>query len=102
MNRNNIWVHIGLATVVVAAAAVIGQIERWRSMLKTNHTETKRVEKKVAEINPTADVGNPEVLVRFKPGTTLDRIRAIASANHDSLTDEIESVSGLTEIDDLD
>ncbi|MEP6789052.1 MAG: S8 family serine peptidase, partial [Acidobacteriota bacterium] len=32
----------------------------------------------------------------------LDRIRAIASANHDTLTDEIESVSGLSVIDDLD
>ena len=45
---------------------------------------------------------DPEVLVRFKPGISLDRIRAIASANHDQLTDEVESVSGLSVIDDLD
>jgi subtilisin family serine protease len=47
-------------------------------------------------------MGPPEVLVRFKPGISLERIRQIASANNDRLTDEIESVGGLSVIDDLD
>jgi len=28
MNRNNIWVHISFAVILVALAAVIGQIDR--------------------------------------------------------------------------
>ena len=33
MNRSNIWIHVGIAVVVVALAAVLGQIERWKSGL---------------------------------------------------------------------
>jgi len=44
----------------------------------------------------------PELLVRFKPGVSLDEIRRIAVAHHDQLEDEIESVKGLSVIDDLD
>ena len=29
MNRNNIWVHIVLAVVLIGLAAVAGQISRW-------------------------------------------------------------------------
>ena len=100
MNRNNIWIHVGLAVVLIAIAAVLGQIDRWKAALNVPNSESpRRVEKQIT-IGKTA--GAPEVLVRFKPGVSLDRIRAIASANHDTLTDEIESVSGLSVIDDLD
>src|SRR6185369_14122976 len=44
----------------------------------------------------------PEVLVRFRPGTTLDAIKSLAFGNHDRVVDEIESVNGLVAIDDLD
>ena len=100
MNRNNLWIHIGLAVVLVTIAAVLGQVEHYKTTLKVPHVQTG-VERPLNK-QTTSDVGRPEVLVRFKPGTSLDRIRAIASANHDSLTDNIEFVNGLTEIDDLD
>ncbi len=99
MNRSNVWIHIGLATVLIALAAVLGQIDRWRSALSVS-----REKDEVQTVKPMAPVTNgiPEVLVRFKPGTSLSEIRGVAAAHHDRLTDEIESVSGLAVIDDLD
>ncbi len=98
MNRNNIWIHIGIATVLITLAAVLGQIDRWRSALKTPQGE-KRVVRTVA-VEKTSTV--PEVLVRFKPGITLDRARSLAAAYNDLVVDNIESVPGLKVIDDLD
>ena len=101
MNRNNIWIHVGIAVVLITLAAILGQLDRWRMALKSNNIETaKRVEEKQTTLKPVSLT--PEVIVRFKPGFSLDKIRAIASTNHDKVFDEIESVKGLTIIDDLD
>ncbi len=102
MNRKNIWIHIGLAVVLVTMAAVLGQIERWKSALRVGSSRSETVRKVDLRINHDDGGGRPEVLVRFKPGVSLDKIRTVASANNDVLVDEIESVNGLTEIDDLD
>ena len=106
MNRNNIWIHVGIAVVLITLAAVLGQIERWKSALKQT---TPTVAQKQTSSSTTSGIsvakankGIPEVLVRFKPGFSLDKIRMIASVNHDMVADEIESVKGLTVIDDLD
>ena len=94
MNRNNIWIHVGIAVVLITIAAVLGQIERWRAVLKgPRAVQIETVEKKTM-CDHTKAVSEPEVLVRFKPGVSLEQIRSIASANHDILTDEIESVCG--------
>lgn len=102
MNRNNIWIHVGLAVVLITLAAVIGQIDRWRLALRTPAVERRTT----APVKPRQNVETPnrdaEVLVRFKPGTALDAIRALASRNNDQVVDEIESVNGLVAIDDLD
>ena len=98
MNRNNIWIHVGIAVVLITLAAVIGQMSRWSAALRTPVvTKQKQVFSDPIQKNSKA-----EVLVRFKPGITLDRIRDIAYKNHDTLIDEIESVKGLSVIDDLD
>lgn len=100
MNRNNIWIHIVIAAVLVTMAAVIGQIDRWRAALKGPEIKITR-----PSVKPVARPGQdhaPEVLVRFKPGVSLDEIRRIAGAHHDQVEDEIEAVRGLTLIDDLD
>src|SRR5687767_12377733 len=99
MNRNNIWIHVGIAVVLITLAAVLGQIERWKTALSVP-TTSKRV---ILELEPrTKSSIGPEVLVRFKYGTTLSEVRSIASRHNDKLTDEIEAVEGLTVIDDLD
>jgi subtilisin family serine protease len=102
MNRNNFWIHAGIAVVFVMIAAVFGQIERWRSSLRVSDDLPASTVQKQLTAKKDALHSSPEVLVRFKPGVSLDTIRLIAAANHDSLIDEIESVKGLTEIDDLD
>jgi thermitase len=98
MNRSNIWIHVGLAVVLIAFAAVLGQMERWRASLK----DVSEIAATSQSAKTTTANNVPEVLVRFKPGTTLDRIRDVAAAHHDRLSDEIESVQGLSVIDDLD
>ncbi|MGE3466382.1 MAG: S8 family serine peptidase [Pyrinomonadaceae bacterium] len=102
MNRNNLWIHVSLAVVLITFAAVLGQIGRWRTAL-TEHNTSVRVENKVKvdAIKLKTD-SSPEVLVRFRKGVSLDKIREIASRHNDELSDEIESVRGLTVIDDLD
>ncbi len=102
MNRNNIWIHVGLATVLITIAAVLGQIERWKAALTEFPLPTTSQAAKRTGDDPIVKKSLPEVLVRFKHGVTLEQIRRIASANHDSLTDAIESVDGLSVIDDLD
>jgi len=99
MNRSNIWIHVGLATILIALAAILGQLDRWRSTLQTT-----RERYNIQKIKPQAPIagGVPEILVRFKPGTSLSEIRGVAAAHNDRLADEIESVPGLAVIDDLD
>ena len=101
MNRNNLWIHITLAVVLVAFAAVLGQMDRWRTALSSHKNETQQRVETLKETMPVKRT-SPEVLVRFKPNVSLDKIRSIASVNHDSLSDRIEAVHGLTVIDDLD
>jgi len=103
MNRSNIWIHIGLAVVLVSFAAVLGRIDRMATSLKVERKQDiERLSKTNDEYPPRVAAAPPEVLVRFKQGTTLDRIREIAFANNDRVDDEIEAVNRLVVIDDLD
>jgi len=102
MNRNNIWIHIGIAVVLVALASVLGQIGRWKSALMTKEVPVVKTVTKPVVLTRTSADGEPEVMVRFKPGVTLTDIRKFAARNNDRIEDEIESVTGLVAIDDLD
>jgi len=106
MNRKNIWIHVTLAVVLITIAAMFGQIDRWRSALRVAPVRSVQIDSPAKTYQVTAATatidGTPEVMVRFKPGVSLDKIKAIAFANHDLVTDQIESVNGLTAIDDLD
>src|SRR6185369_12290145 len=101
MNRGNIWIHVGIAVVLVVMAAVVGQIDRWRTILKSPAVNvTRTIPKPVTAVRNQSR--EPEVLVKFRQGVTLAEIKRIAGLNHDQVDDEIESVKGLTFIDDLD
>ena len=102
MNRNNIWIHIGIAVILVTLAAVIGQIDRWRSALKFDTVPAVRSTPMPKSVARTKEDSEPEVLVRFKPGVSLAEIKKITAMNNDVVEDEIESVKGLAAIDDLD
>jgi subtilisin family serine protease len=104
MNRNNIWIHIGIAVVIVTLAAVLGQIRRWETSLRpSTTTSTPAISKPGVTGEKRENVGREaELLVRFKPGVSLDEIKRIAARNNDLMDDEYEAVRGLVSIDDLD
>ncbi len=104
MNRNNIWVHIILAIVLIGLAAVAGQIARWVS--KDRAMEVSKPNSKVAPkpvaVPRSVNEREAEVLVKFKSNVSLTEINKIAAKNNDRIEDEIETVRGLVAIDDLD
>jgi subtilisin family serine protease len=102
MNRNNIWIHVGLAVILVMLAAVIGQIDRWKSALNPPTARKKLVAPVTSRTDLRTGTNEAEVLVRFRTGVDLDAIKRIAASKNDRMVDEIESVSGLVAIDDLD
>ena len=102
MNRNNFWIHFCIAVIVVAFAAVLGQIRLWQSKpFFSKNTATKSTPKPIAPKRST-DERQPEVLVKFRPDVSLTEIKRIAEKNNDRIEDEIEEVKGLVSIDDLD
>ncbi len=104
MNRNNIWIHIGIAVVLVTMAAVIGQIHRWQKSLRlVDPSEvTVKTSPKLNAVKRSSKECQPEVLVKFRPEVSLAEIRKLAARTNDRVEDEIEIVKGLTAIDDLD
>ena len=107
MNRNNIFIHIALALVLILVAAFAGQLNRWRrewkSQIRIVQTE-KKVPTSAEEIalSETRSFGRPEVLVKFKPGVSNETIENLTSRLHDRIEDRIENIAGWTSIDDLD
>ncbi|MFN2500866.1 MAG: S8 family peptidase [Pyrinomonadaceae bacterium] len=101
MNRSNVWIHVSLAVLLITIAAVLGQIDRWRSSLRVRDGSAQRRQRVETRESSTSNRA-PELLVRFRPGVSLDRIRSVTLSKNDQLSDEIESVAGLTVIDDMD
>jgi thermitase len=108
MNRNNIFIHIALALVLILVAAFAGQLSRWRKQLKTNVRIVQAAEKKQPTskeeiaLSETRSFSRPEVLVKFKSGVSRTTIESLTSRFNDRIEDSIESVAGLESIDDLD
>src|SRR5881394_1613075 len=105
MNRNNIWIHISIAVVVITLAAVLGQIRIWENSLRASRTisdSARTAPPPPPPVRPDVDRSEPEVLVHFKPGVSIADIKRIAAGKNDLMKDEFEFVRGWTEIDDLD
>jgi thermitase len=108
MNRNNIFIHLALALVLILVAAFAGQLSRWRKQLKSQVRIVPASEKKqprTAEeiaLSDTRHFGRPEVLVKFKSGVSSQSIESLTSRFNDRIEDRVENVAGLTSIDDLD
>ena len=106
MNRQNFLGHIALALTLVLVAAFIGQMQRWH---RQNESErAAQIEASSFEVVETPRVEQPrtsshaEVLVRFRPGTTLEQMERVASRLHDRLADRYEYVKGYAAIEDED
>jgi subtilisin family serine protease len=102
MNRNNFWIHFCIAVILIAFAAVLGQLRLWQSKpLFSRNTAVKSTPKPIAP-KRSIDERQPEVLVKFRSDVSLAEIRRIAEKNNDRIEDQIEEVKGLIAIDDLD
>jgi subtilisin family serine protease len=101
MNRQNFPKHLLLAVTIVMLAAMVGQIRRWQ-----RDWQPRPARRAVLTANPPAQASKresaSEVLVRFRQGTTLDRVKQIALRQHDLIEDRIETVNGLFVIEDED
>jgi subtilisin family serine protease len=104
MKRNNIWIHIGVAAIFIAIAAILGQIGRWQNSLnemraKENASQPEKTPKTIAR---TRSQSEPEILVRVRPGVTREEFEQAVSLNNDRIEDSIEIVGGLYSVDDMD
>ena len=103
MNRQNFLGHLALAITIILVAAFAGQLRRWEGQREA----APRSSEKLAAYSPSRGgievrARRPEVLVRFRAGTTDATIKHITERLNDNVEDEIESVNGLVAIDDLD
>ncbi|MGB7925060.1 MAG: S8 family serine peptidase [Pyrinomonadaceae bacterium] len=96
MNRHNFLGHLALAITLIFLAAFAGQIRRWQNQPRAKFEVEYKTE------TPVIKREGAEVLVRFRPGTTLERMRNIARRLNDRIEDRIESVNGLAVIEDED
>src|SRR5215216_2130127 len=107
MNRNNFFIHLALALVLILVAAFAGQLSRWRKQWKSHVTIVPATEKKQPTtadeiaLSETRNLGSPEVLVKFKSGVSNEAIEALTARFHDRVEDRIEN-AGVEAIDDLD
>ena len=113
MNRHKFTVHLALAAALVLLAALVGQVRRldWqkepvpqpvtREAAPASGDEDQD-EAEAVESEEESGPARAEVLVRFRAGTSEERIQADAARLHDRVEDEIESVEGLVAIEDLD
>lgn len=108
MNRNNFFIHLALALVLVLVAAFAGQLSRWRKQWKNQVRIVPATEKKVPvtseeiALGETRNFGRPEVLVKFKSGVSSEAIDALTARLGDRVEDRLENAEGWQAIDDLD
>ena len=106
MSRNNIWAHLTIALALILIAAFAGGVRHWQGRLHRSNQVASRPEPKPVDQESTAneevDTNKAEVLVRFRPATTLETIARITARFNDKVEDRIESVDGLDVIEDED
>ncbi len=102
MNKHNIWLHLGIATIIIGIAGLAGQIARWQGDSEETFAPREVIVEKPVAIERSVAESRPEVLVKFRPDVTAADIKRLAARNNDRIEDEIETVHNLYAIDDLD
>jgi thermitase len=107
MSRNKIFLQVAIALVLILIAAFAGQMNRWRKRLIMQQVPASSQTAPDANPDTGADESDQqtdktEVLVRFRSGTTAERIAQIMTTLHDEVEDRIEAVDGLDVIEDED
>jgi subtilisin family serine protease len=108
MNRQTFGFHLGLAVILVVAAALAGQVKRWQEnpLISEDRLDAKAVKpaksaKQIVVTRPSED-SEPEALVKFRSDLSISEIKRIVAKNNDTVEDAIETVNNLVSIDDLD
>jgi hypothetical protein len=79
MNRKNFIVNLGIAIVLIAVAAMAGQMLRWqKGDGSADKGAVKKATPKPNAVSRSAEDKVPEVLVKFRHGVSLDEIKKIA------------------------
>jgi thermitase len=107
MSRNKFVLQVALAVFLVLIAALAGQLRKvqreWRSAVRIMPGSPEPyVVFDPNQVDETRENGAPEVLVKFRPGVSVNTINEITARLNDRVEDEIESVPGLAAVDDLD
>lgn len=106
MNKNNIWIHLGLALVLIGMAATFGEFRSWQNernerAKRFGSYETVEIRKPVA-VRRDSTESEPEVLVKLKKGVNVAEFSKFVAKNNDRIEDKFENIKGLASIDDLD
>ena len=88
--------------MVILLAAFAGQMRRWQSETRSPAPGDGQPASVATDTVAPDLVEETELLVRFRPGTTVQEINGIAARFDDRVADRIESVTGLVAITDTD
>jgi subtilisin family serine protease len=102
MNRQNFFGHLALALTLIALAAFAGQVRRWNN--EDGSVPSARYQKQVDDnggFKPRTQA-RAEVLVRFRDGTTLTKVKELAARLNDRFEDKFENIGNLAVIEDED
>ena len=104
MNRNNFWIHLGIAVALIGFAAIIGQVVRLDTMFRqpTTVSEPPKLTPKPIAVKRSNNEREPEVLVKFRPDVSLAEIKKVVMKNNDQIEDIFQQEKGWFSIDDLD
>jgi thermitase len=103
MNRQNFFGHLALALTLILLAAFAGQIRRWERWETPREESASSFSKDSSDEESdeaSEEANEAEVIVHFKPGTSVETIESIAAQHNDVVEDEIEAVDGLAVIQD--
>jgi thermitase len=103
--RRNYLPHVALAAVLIIVAAFAGQVRKWQkewASVQIMPNAAKKHEVRDRQDGATAERPlRAELLVKFRDDVSQTQIDEITSRFEDRVEDGIESVPGLTAIDDL-
>ncbi|HEX8422277.1 MAG TPA: S8 family serine peptidase [Pyrinomonadaceae bacterium] len=109
MNRQNFFGHLALAVAVVILAAFVGQMRRMERSHRTFEERTVVTDLGAGHGHDADEDGDfrseqedAEVIVRFRPGTSLQTINRITEGLNDRLLDRFEFINGQAVIADED
>lgn len=99
MNRQNFFGHLALALTLIALAAFAGQMRRWRNQMDIPPSGRQS---QITFSYTKQSSAKAEVIVRFREGTPLSKIKEIAARLDDRFEDKFENIGNTVVLEDED